>query len=143
MPSEISSETLKKLISKKMEFLRKNSDETNEAAADSLDIDLSEFYRILKGHRLPHLKTLLRISKKYGVSMDWWFNDLSDTPLDKNKFRQRAFELQIVSLVKKLDAGFQEFILTLVKDLVRRTSSKRQNKLWLAIDRRGGKKFVL
>ncbi|MDR1323556.1 MAG: helix-turn-helix domain-containing protein [Candidatus Margulisbacteria bacterium] len=119
MTSEINSEILKKLISEKMEFLRKNSGETNEVAADSLDIDLSEFYRILKGHRLPHLKTLLRISKKYGVSLDWWFSELDETTLDRTAIRQRAFESQIASRIKKLDVRTQKAVLAMLKILVK------------------------
>ncbi|GBR73740.1 helix-turn-helix XRE-family transcriptional regulators [Candidatus Termititenax aidoneus] len=115
----MTNEILKKLISGKLEFLRKNSGETNEAAADSLDIDLSEFYRILKGHRLPHLKTLLRINRKYGVSMDWWFSELDGAARDKTPVRQKAFELQIAGLVKKLDAKTQEAVLAMLKILVK------------------------
>jgi transcriptional regulator with XRE-family HTH domain len=111
-------EVLKKLISEKLDFLRKNSGETNEAAADSLDIDLSEFYRILKGHRLPHLSTLLRINQKYGVSMDWWFSELDGTA--QTPVRQKAFELQISSLVKKLDAKTQAAVLAMLKILVQK-----------------------
>ena len=122
MTEKITNEVLKKLISEKMEFLRKNSSETNEAAADSLDIDLSEFYRILKGHRLPHLKTLLRINQKYGMKLDWWFSELADAPLSKNQIRQRAFEMQILTLLKKLDGRFQEFTLNMLRDLVRKTN---------------------
>jgi transcriptional regulator with XRE-family HTH domain len=122
MTSEISSETLKKLISEKMEFLRKHSGETNEVAADTLNIDLSEFYRILKGHRLPHLKTLLRISKKYGVNLDWWFSELDKTTLDKTAIRRKAFESQIVNLVKKLDVQTQKAILAMLKILTEKTN---------------------
>ncbi|MDR2428991.1 MAG: helix-turn-helix domain-containing protein [Candidatus Margulisbacteria bacterium] len=121
MTSEINSEILKKLISEKMEFLRKHSGETNEAAADTLDIDLSEFYRILKGHRLPHLKTLLRISKKYGVNLDWWFSELDETALNKTAIRRKAFESQIVNLIKKLDVQTQKAILAMLKILTEKT----------------------
>jgi transcriptional regulator with XRE-family HTH domain len=112
-------DNIKKTISRKLEFLRKHSGETNEVAADTLDIDLSEFYRILKGHRMPKLSTFLRINQKYGMKLDWWFGDLADAPLDKNNFRQRAFELQILNLTKKLDAQTQKAVLAMLKILVK------------------------
>ena len=121
MTEEITPDIIKKTISRKLEFLRKHSGETNEAAADSLNIDLSEFYRILKGHRMPKLSTFLRINQKYEMKLDWWFNDLVEALPDKNKFRQRAFELQIAGLVKKLDAKTQRAVLAMLKVLTEKT----------------------
>jgi transcriptional regulator with XRE-family HTH domain len=121
MTKELTPEDVKKTISKKLEMLRKNSGQTNEAAADSLDIDLSEFYRILKGHRMPKLHTFLRISQKYGTKLDWWFSETQELPRGTKQFHKRAFEMRVMNLFQKLDAKFQEFVLNLIKDLVKKT----------------------
>ncbi|MDR1997437.1 MAG: helix-turn-helix transcriptional regulator [Candidatus Margulisbacteria bacterium] len=121
MDEKITSENLKKLLSSKLELLRKNSAQTIEAAADSLDIDLSEYYRILKGRRLPQLPTLLRINQKYGISMDWWFSeldDMEDKPQGTGKItgiRQKAIELELLSTFHKLDVNLQKTVLETLK----------------------------
>ena len=83
MDKEITNEELKELISQKLALLRQNSRQTVEATAFDLGMDYSEYYRLLRGERLPHLRTLLRINKKYGISMDWWFNKLEGKPPGK------------------------------------------------------------
>jgi transcriptional regulator with XRE-family HTH domain len=122
MTKELTPEDIKKAISEKLEILRKNSGQTNEAAADSLDIDLSEFYRILKGHRMPKLHTFLRISQKYGMKLDWWFSEMQELPRGIKQFQKRALEMRAVNLFQKLDTKFQEFVLNLIKDLVKKTA---------------------
>jgi transcriptional regulator with XRE-family HTH domain len=119
MTKELNSENIKKAISCKLDILRRNSGQTVEATADNMNIDLSEFYRILRGRRLPQLPTLLRISRKYGVAMDWWFNELADTPQDKVHIRQKSFELQILHTLKKLDTKLQKSILAMLKSLAK------------------------
>jgi transcriptional regulator with XRE-family HTH domain len=122
MAKEITKGTLGKLISNKLNFLRKSSGQTNEATADSLDLDLSEFYKLLRGKRIPHLMTLLRINQKYGVTMDWWFSELEETSRDKLHIRSKALELQILNTIRKLDIRFQEIAFDIVKTLRKRTS---------------------
>ncbi|MDR1997086.1 MAG: helix-turn-helix domain-containing protein [Candidatus Margulisbacteria bacterium] len=119
MDNEISDDDLKKLFSEKLSLLRKNSGHTMEAIADSLDLDKSEYFRFLKGLRLPHLRTLLRISRKYGVTLDWWFKELDDLPRDKNSMRQKTFELQALSALRKFRPEKRPGVLAALKILAR------------------------
>ena len=116
---EFSDNNLKKLFSEKLAMLRKESGQTMEAEADSLDLYKSEYFRFLSGSRLPHLRTLLHISKKYGVTLDWWFRELETLPRDRVAFRQKAFELRTLSLLKKFPAKAQNAILDVLAALVK------------------------
>ncbi|MDR1997637.1 MAG: helix-turn-helix domain-containing protein [Candidatus Margulisbacteria bacterium] len=122
MDKEITNEDLKKLLSKKLELLRKDSGQTLEATADSLDMDLSEYFRLLKGQRLPHLRNLLRLNKKYGVSLDWWFNELEEIPANPEQTRNKNTAAQIASLLQKLEPGLQEAVLAMLKTFVKKLS---------------------
>ncbi|MDR1324148.1 MAG: helix-turn-helix domain-containing protein [Candidatus Margulisbacteria bacterium] len=118
MDNKISDSDLKKLFSEKLVMLRKESGQTMEATADGLDLDKSEYFRFLKGQRLPHLLTLLRLSKKYGVTLDWWFNSLNDPPGTRQTFKQRSFELQGLSLLKKVEPPLHRAVLAALKAFV-------------------------
>ncbi|MDR1453587.1 MAG: helix-turn-helix domain-containing protein [Candidatus Margulisbacteria bacterium] len=100
-------------------MLRKESGQTMEAEADSLDLYKSEYFRFLSGSRLPHLRTLLHISKKYGVTLDWWFNELATLPKDKAALRQKAFELRTLSLLKKFSPPAQNAALDVLTALAK------------------------
>jgi transcriptional regulator with XRE-family HTH domain len=100
-------------------MLRKESGQTMEAAAESLDLDKSEYFRFLKGQRLPHLLTLLRLSKKYGVTLDWWFSELDALPANKAAFRQKTFELRALSLLKKFPPPAQNTALAVLAALAK------------------------
>ncbi|GBR76822.1 helix-turn-helix XRE-family transcriptional regulators [Candidatus Termititenax persephonae] len=124
MDKEITNAEIKKLLSKKLATLRKDSGQTLEATADELNLDLSEYFRILKGQRLPQLRTLLRINKKYGLNMDWWFKELEETAVNEKHFRQKAIEAQLLSLLRKLDLGSQEVVLSLARALVKKAAQE-------------------
>jgi transcriptional regulator with XRE-family HTH domain len=120
MDKEITNADIKKLLSKKLAALRKDSGQTLEATADELDLDLSEYFRILKGQRLPQLRTLLRINKKYGLNMDWWFKELEEAVVDEKHFRQKTIAAQLLGLLRRLDLGSQEVVLALTRILVKK-----------------------
>ncbi|MDR1324151.1 MAG: helix-turn-helix domain-containing protein [Candidatus Margulisbacteria bacterium] len=119
MDKGLTNTELKKFLSKKLEGLRKHSGQTIEATADSLDMAVSEYFRFLKGQRLPHLLTLLRLSKKYGVTLDWWFNELDALPGNKVAFRQKTFELRVLSLLKKFPPPAQNAALDVLAALAK------------------------
>jgi transcriptional regulator with XRE-family HTH domain len=124
MDKELTNAELKKLLSKKLETLRKHSGQTIEATADSLDMAVSEYFRFLKGQRLPHLLTLLRLSKKYGVTLDWWFNELDALPAgNKAAFRRKTFELRTLSLLKKFSPATQNAALDVLAALAKNFST--------------------
>ncbi|MDR1998313.1 MAG: helix-turn-helix domain-containing protein [Candidatus Margulisbacteria bacterium] len=112
--------SLKKIFSRKLSMLRQNSGQTIEAAADSLDMAVGEYFRFLKGQRLPQLATLLRINQKYAVSLDWWFNELEDLPRTKGRLKQRIFELQALSTLKKFKPEVQPAMLAMLKTLAKK-----------------------
>jgi transcriptional regulator with XRE-family HTH domain len=117
MLEEINNEHLKKLFSRKLALLRETSAQTMEAAADSLDMDVSAYYMLLSGKRLPHIKTLLRLNRKYGVTMDWWFKELHETSSRKTDTRTEAVASEILNNLHKLDAKGQKTLLGISKVL--------------------------
>ncbi|MDR1452897.1 MAG: helix-turn-helix domain-containing protein [Candidatus Margulisbacteria bacterium] len=125
MDKEFTNAELKRLLSKKLETLRRQSGQTIETTADSLDLAISEYFRFLKGQRLPHLLTLLRLSKKYGVTLDWWFGGLNDLPGTRQGFRQKSFELQGLSLLKKVEPRLHRAVLAALKAFVQNISPAR------------------
>ena len=123
MTEEITNEQLKKMLSRKLALLRENSQQTIEATADSLDMDLSEYYMLLRGKRLPHLKTLLKINKKYGLNMDWWFGKMPELPQKQIDLRQKALELELLSSYRRLDDKFRDVLRETAKVFVRKSAS--------------------
>ena len=118
MPEEITNEYLKKLFSQKLALLRKVSKQTMEATADSLDMDVSEYYMLLSGKRLPHIKTLFRINEKYGLTMDWWFKEIRET--GKTDTRTEAIQSELLRNLRKLDKRDKETLLNISRVLVRK-----------------------
>ena len=116
---EFSDSDLKKLLSQKLVMLRKASGQTMEAEADSLDLYKSEYFRFLSGARLPHLRTLLHISKKYGVTLDWWFRELETLPQDRETIRQKTFELRSLSIIRKFPARARGAVLAMLESLAK------------------------
>jgi transcriptional regulator with XRE-family HTH domain len=114
---EITNAELKKLLSQKLALLRANSRQTIEATAIDLDMNFSEYYRLLKGDRLPHLRTLLRINKKYGLSMDWWFRELEEKA--PAKIGQKAEDLTLLGNYHKLDEQARQVVLDMLKNLAK------------------------
>jgi transcriptional regulator with XRE-family HTH domain len=123
----LSNEQLKKLLSRKLSLLRKKSGKTIEATADSLDMDFSEYYRMLRGKNLPQLRTLLRFSKRYGVTLDWWFKELRKIPpeISENikRLHRKNIESKVLNALRQLDTRHQEVVLDTVQSLIRRTKS--------------------
>ncbi|GBR75139.1 helix-turn-helix XRE-family transcriptional regulators [Candidatus Termititenax aidoneus] len=117
MSEKTSNEYLRKLFSRKLALLRETSAQTMEAAADSLEMDVSAYYMLLSGKRLPHIQTLLRLNRKYGVTMDWWFKELHETPSSKTNTRTEAAASEILSNLHKLDAKGQKTLLGISKVL--------------------------
>jgi transcriptional regulator with XRE-family HTH domain len=122
MDKEITNEELKKLLSGKLALLRQNSGQTVEATAFDLGMDYSEYYRLLRGDRLPHLRTLLRINKKYGLNMDWWFNAREKLP--PVKLTKRTTEYELLSNYNKLNLHTRKFILGMLKCLAKDRSHR-------------------
>ncbi|MDR1322918.1 MAG: helix-turn-helix transcriptional regulator [Candidatus Margulisbacteria bacterium] len=126
MDEEFTNEQLKELLSRKLAMLRKRSGQTIEATADSLDMDFSEYYRMLRGKNMPQLRTLLRFSRRYGVTLDWWFDGVEMIPPAAARhvlrLQSKNLEGQIVSLLRRLDARFQEVLLDTAKSLVKKTA---------------------
>ena len=125
MSEEFTNEQLKELLSRKLAMLRKQSGQTIEATADSLHRVFSEYYRMLRGKNMPQLRTLLRFSRKYGVTLDWWFDEVEMIPPATERqvlrLQSKNLEGQIVSLLRRLEVRFQEVLLETAKSLVRKT----------------------
>ena len=111
---------LKKAISAKLAYLLKNSGRTLEATAYSLDMHLSQYYKLLKGERLPSMPTLMRINKLYDINMDWWFKDIKEVPSPRHRELKNPLEFQLVNTFKKLNPHAQKTVLATVKTLARR-----------------------
>ena len=97
---------LKEITSRKLALLLKNSGKTLEATAYDLNIPLSQYYRLLKGQCLPLLPTFLNISRVYGVSLDWWFQN--SKPPKTVKTHKNLLEYKLLKAFKKLDAKSQK-----------------------------------
>ncbi|MDR1113684.1 MAG: helix-turn-helix domain-containing protein [Candidatus Margulisbacteria bacterium] len=110
---------LKKLISKKLTLLLKSSGKTIEATAYELGMDFSQYYRLLKGQRMPLLPTLLRINKIYGVTMNWWFEDVDKIPERLTKTNKNPLEFQLLNTFKKLNCKTQKTAVAVLKALAK------------------------
>jgi transcriptional regulator with XRE-family HTH domain len=119
MSIDFTSADLKKIISHKLELLRQQSGQTIDNSAYELNMDRSEFFRILKGQRLPMLISMVRISKKYGVSLDWWFEDTDKIPERVGKAKYSLREYQLLKTFNKLNDSAQEIVLATVKTLTK------------------------
>ena len=119
MSVDFTSEDIKQIISRKLELLRQQGGQTIDGAAAELNMDRSEFFRILKGQRLPMLTSMVRISKKYGVSLDWWFEDTDKIPERLNRARYSPREYQLLKIFKKLNDRAQNTVLATLKTLAR------------------------
>ncbi|GBR74612.1 helix-turn-helix domain containing protein [Candidatus Termititenax aidoneus] len=118
MSIDFTNADLKKIVSRKLELLRKQSGQTIDSAAAELEMDRSEFFRILKGKRLPMLRSMFRISKRYGVSMDWWFVGIDELP-KRAVAGKNPREYQLLRIFKNLPERAQKTVLATVKTLAR------------------------
>jgi transcriptional regulator with XRE-family HTH domain len=111
---------LKKTISRKLTILQEKSGKTIEATAYDLDMHFSQYYRLLKGQRLPILPTLLRINKLYGLNMDWWFAGVDYVPPPRQTTPSKnPLEFQLLYSFKKLNNKAQKTAVTILKTLAR------------------------
>ncbi|MDR1997913.1 MAG: helix-turn-helix transcriptional regulator [Candidatus Margulisbacteria bacterium] len=123
MPQEITTEKLKKILGKKLSLLREKSGETIEETAFDLGLDASDYFKFLKGKRLPHLLTLMRISQKYGVGLDWWFSELAAAPPNAVQSPNGRLELRMARIVGGLDDRLQRAALSILKTSVKNLAS--------------------
>jgi transcriptional regulator with XRE-family HTH domain len=107
---------LKEVISQKLTFLLKKSGKTLNTTANDLHMPLSQYYRLLKGQRLPLLPTFVQISKAYGRSLDWWFEDILPEQIEAAK---NPTEDQLFRTLKSFDARGQKIALALLRTLAK------------------------
>ncbi|MDR1453077.1 MAG: helix-turn-helix domain-containing protein [Candidatus Margulisbacteria bacterium] len=119
MPQKITAEILKKIFGEKLSWLREKSGETIEESAFSLGLDVSDYFKFLKGKRLPHLLTLMRISQKYGVAVGWWFGEVKSVPQNRAQIRQSTLENKISRAISTLDVKTQKAVLAMLKTLAK------------------------
>ena len=127
MAKAISDDELKLLISKKLRQLRAQSQKTIEETANDLDLDITQYMRLLKGVRLPHLATLVNINKLYGLNMDWWFTEMLDNKKDKNKITNRHLEFELLSSFRKLSLSQKELLLGMINNLPKNQKRIKKN----------------
>jgi transcriptional regulator with XRE-family HTH domain len=109
---------LKEIISRKLTFLLKKSGKTLNTTADDLQMPLSQYYRLLKGQRLPLLPTFVHISRAYGMSLDWWFKDIESRP-KQIETAENPIEYQLFKTLKGFDPRGQKIALALLKTLAK------------------------
>ncbi|MDR1996836.1 MAG: helix-turn-helix transcriptional regulator [Candidatus Margulisbacteria bacterium] len=116
MEKTITDADLKALIGRKLQQLRKKSQKTIEETADFLDLDYAQYHRILKGLRLPHLVTLIKINQAYGLDMNWWFKELAKIPAPSAaKISRNTTDHELLNRFHNLDAHTQEFLLQMLR----------------------------
>jgi len=96
--------------------LRKNNGSTLEESAYFLQLDYAQYYRILHGQTLPQLDTFIKISRAYGLDLNWWFKDtpkiLSPPPVGREEFA-------VLTAYQKLDNRGKTFVRKMLKNLVK------------------------
>jgi transcriptional regulator with XRE-family HTH domain len=109
---------LKILFSKKLKELRQKSKKTLWASADLLDMDYSQYYRMLSGKHLPRLETLIKVNKLYHLDMNWWFNDLIKlSARKKSNICKNIQETELLALFRKLKPQARNLAVKILKDL--------------------------
>jgi transcriptional regulator with XRE-family HTH domain len=127
MDNKITNADLKKILSGKLSGLRARSGETIEETAFALGMDTSDYFKLLRGQRLPHLLTLIRISQKYGVGLNWWFAEFDTAPKTKEKNKNNYLEFRIAKIVKPLNERLQKAALSMLKTSVKNLVSVSKN----------------
>jgi transcriptional regulator with XRE-family HTH domain len=101
---DVTDKELKHLISQKLKQLRKKSGKTLEETAQDLDLDYSIFYNLYNGRRLPRLTTLVKLSRRYGLPVEYWFKDLARMPPKNTTWvERRAVEFNLLKNFNRLD----------------------------------------
>ena len=121
MSRQITDTDLKLLISKKLQQLRQNSQQTLEETAYFLDLDYAQYYRILKGDRLPHLSTLLKINQIYGLYMNWWFSELKSPDA---KLTKKSDETELLCNFNKINGKTKKVVLKILRNLAQEQKSQ-------------------
>ena len=115
-------QNLKSLISKKLRQLRADSNETLEKTADFLDLNYSQYYRLLQGTQLPHLATLMKINQAYGLDMNWWFKDFAkfNSAGIKVNVAKKGAENELLNNFNKLDLSSQKVLQKILKNMLKK-----------------------
>jgi transcriptional regulator with XRE-family HTH domain len=119
MHNKLTNDILKKQLSAKLALLRSKTGETIENVAVDLEMNTSDYFKLLKGQRLPHLLNLCKLSQKYSVPLDWWFNDLKGIPKTTSLAKRDCLEAQVTNALKKLDPKAQRAALAALKTLAK------------------------
>jgi transcriptional regulator with XRE-family HTH domain len=117
MAKTISDSNLKLLVSQKLRQLRTQSQKTIEETANDLDLDITQYMRLLKGTRLPRLSTLLNINTLYGLNMDWWFAEIANNRKDKINVKEKSLEFELLNSFRKLDLNHKETVVGMIHNL--------------------------
>ncbi|GBR76099.1 helix-turn-helix XRE-family transcriptional regulators [Candidatus Termititenax persephonae] len=125
MEKELEQE-LKKLISSKLQQIRKAKNYTIEKFADTLSLDYAVVHNIISGVRLPRLTTLWHISKTLDISLDSWFKDLSFE--NKVISDKKSIDFAMLYNFKKLDKTNKAFIVRVLQGLNAKVRKYRLNK---------------
>ena len=120
---------IKKIISEKLQQLREKSQKTLEKTAQELNLDVTQYQRLLKGDRLPRLDTMININKAYNLSLDWWFGEFYGKSVDKSTIINNALITELVENFNNLDSNYQEAVLGMIANLGK--NQKRLKKLVL------------
>jgi hypothetical protein len=64
-------------------------------------------------------------NKKYGLNMDWWFAELEDAVVDEKHFRCKTIAAQLLGLLRRLDLGSQEVVLSLTRALIKKAAQEK------------------
>lgn len=115
---------LKSLISKKLRQLRENSKETLEKTADFLDLNYSQYYRLWQGTQLPHLATLVKINRAYGLDMNWWFEDFIPPAEISRDINKKAMEKELLVNFNKLDPRSKKILQKILKNMLSKVNGR-------------------
>ena len=107
-------EALKFVISRKLRQLSQNSRNTLKETALFLHLDYAQYYRILHGQTMPQLDTFIKITRAYGLDLDWWFKDIPEIMVRPKTSRE---ELKILGAYKRLDERSKTFVRKMLKNL--------------------------
>jgi transcriptional regulator with XRE-family HTH domain len=113
----VSGDDLKLIVSKKLQQLREKSQKTLEETARELNLDVTQYIRLLRGVRLPRLDTMININKVYGLSLDWWFSEVYGKPAKDEAIVDKSLEVELVENFKGLNTVCKEVVLSMITNL--------------------------
>ena len=116
---------LKGLISDKLKEIKKQTGKTLEEMADDVSLEYSVFYNLYTGKHAPRLTTLFKVSRVYELPIDFWFSKFNKLT-DKISVHQQVKYSELLNTYKKLDEPAQDFVLYMLKGLVRKRPLKKR-----------------